>query len=182
MHMRGFLAACAGLAVLVLCGCATPPPAGNSGPPSGTDAYYVIGVAPKDVRLSIVGGTIRDGALHLPFIQLGAPSYMSDDGGYIVVKAEGGTSYGIVSAGLMFGSQSVLGEFYQPTGRTLVFNVPAGKVIYVTNLSYSRTGGGVLGMTQAPNINDARAFMRQHYPQLADRLEQGQFGFLPTRY
>ena len=181
MLMRRFRAFCAGLSVAFLWGCATPAPDSNAAPPSGGDAYYVIGVAPVDVRLEIADGTVKNGALNLAFFRLVTPSYMPAPGGYIVVKAVGGTSYGVLSAGMMFGNRSVLGDFYQPAGRTLVFNVPAGKVIYVTNLVYRRIGGGSLAMDQAPNVEGARALMRQHYPQLADRLEQGRIGFLPAR-
>ena len=171
----------AGLAITFLASCALPAPSSNSAPPSGDDAYFVLGVTPENVRIDIVDGTIRNGAFNLPFIRLMTPSYMPSPGGYIVVKAKGGASYGLLTAGMMFGDQGVFGEFYQPSGGTLVFNVPVGKVIYVTNIVYHRNSGYRLMMDQAPDRQGARDFMRQHYPQLADRLEQGQFGFLPLR-
>ena len=178
MFVKRLLALCASLAVLALAGCATPPPDSNAGPPSDQDAYVILGVSPLDMRLEIVDGTVQNGVFKEPFIRMVTPSYMPDDDGYIVMKVKGNTSYAINTAIWTFGRQSVFGDQFFPRGGSLVFEAPAGKVTYVTNLVYRRVIGG-MDMSQRPDLEGAQAYLKKHYPQLAGRLQQGRYGFLP---
>lgn len=79
---------------------------------------------------------------------------------------------------------AVIGSAYQAGSKTLVFDVPAGKVVYITSVSYSRgQSDTVYYSTLSPDYHSdiaaARNFMRKHYPALADRLEQGSFRIMP---
>lgn len=180
MSFRSIRALCAAVLALVLTGCVTPAPDASAPPPGEQETYVVLGVTPLNMRLTIVDGTVKNGVFSPPFIQLVAPSYMPDDDGYVVMKVKGNTLYGITSAIAMFGRQPIFGEEYLPEGATMVFEAPAGKVVYITSLTYERSRYNVHGMEmrQKLDLEAARAYLKRRYPQLADRLEQGHFSAL----
>ncbi len=180
--VRKFGLACALLAGLA--GCAAPPLPSTAAPPSADDAYYVIALKPNTINLDIFEGTVKDGVFSTGFKWVDH-WYSSDDNGFLVVKARGGATYGVVMIALTFSRGSIFGQSYTPNARTMVFDVPAGKVVYITDVGFSpstdrgRYPGPGLVPSYRQNFAAAQAYMREHYPLLAGKLEQGSFRFVP---
>ncbi|MEJ0044017.1 MAG: hypothetical protein WDM81_18180 [Rhizomicrobium sp.] len=173
-------ALCACLALAALSACISSPE-DLAAPPSGQDSYVVLGVAPADMNLQIVNGRLRKGVFSAGLFRLTELSYKPDDGGYVVMKVPGNADYAVVSAVSTIWRQSFLGEKYVPSGaKTLVFEAPAGKVVYVTSLQYRR-GAGRLDVTPTQDLERARAYLHDHYPALAGRLTQARYAFLPLQ-
>lgn len=75
---------------------------------------------------------------------------------------------------------------YSPCGATniVVFTAPAGKVVYITDIDTTGSRGGWQGdhymqVRYRKDIEAARAFLRSHYPNLADKLEPGSYELVP---
>ncbi len=152
--------------------------------PGEQDCYYVIRVTPTTARLDIPEGKIKDGRFDFG-LQWAEHWLAPDEDGYIVAKVRGGTMLGVHEVVISFSKDFVMGQDYAPTSHTLVFDAPAGKVVYITNISYrSAPSQGAfqqpgLAPTYKTDIEGARAYLKQHYPLLADKVEQGTYSFMP---
>jgi hypothetical protein len=58
--------------------------------------------------------------------------------------------------------------------KALVFDAPPGTVVYITSVTFTRSGDGLVP-AYSEDLESARAFMKTHYPRLADKLEQGRY-------
>jgi hypothetical protein len=89
----------------------------------------------------------------------------------------------------MFG-KSIFGTRYKPCGQVPTFQADAGKVVYITTISYRKDGstsnGLEIDMSEAANysqdIDGARTFLKAHYPGLSDSLEQGSYQMTPVAH
>lgn len=170
--IRTFAGLVVGLVAIVAAACVTPPPAATASVQSDRDAYFVIGLAPPNARVGITDGEIRDNAFHDVLVRmLPMPTYAQDQG-YIVVKAEPGKPLGIGTVHLMAGDSSIFGQAFVPTCQILVFTPQAGKVLYLADVFVARRGAGVLPQYRR-DLEAARNHLRARYPQLADKLAQG---------
>jgi len=93
------------------------------------------------------------------------------DGDYVVGKIPGGSDYIIRSASVMAG-HSIFGRLYRPRCGTLAFTVPAGKVVYITNLYYTFNGYS-MASSHRDDFEGALEYLKMHYPALADKMERG---------
>jgi hypothetical protein len=101
--------------------------------------------------------------------------------GFIVGRSKEGTLLGIS----MVQPHTSKTDLFEPLttpceGRTLTFTARGGKVVYITSAHYQlHTGGnGVADGLEAnfsSDLEGARAFLKKHYPNLADKLEQGSY-------
>jgi hypothetical protein len=152
--------------------------------PSPDVAWLVIGIQPESVRMEVDQPRVRDGVVWSFHYGLGA--YHPVDG-FIVVKAEPGKPYGVAASSLMFG-KSIFGVRYKPCGQVPLFQADAGKVVYITTISYRAAGhssdGVAINMGEAADysqdLEGARAFLSAHYPALSDSLEQGAYQMTPV--
>ncbi len=140
---------------------------------SADDAYFVLGLQPKNMMLQIDPAEVKDGRVVRIIQALPLHEFGQSQGDFVVGKVKGGATYVVHSASLMAG-HSIFGRLYYPCGRTLAFTVPAGKVVYVTNISYLFNGNG-MGSSQRADFAGAHDFLALHYPGLVDKLEQGSF-------
>jgi len=174
------------LAALALCVLATPAMAGA--PPAdvrpGPDVgWIVLGVQPERTRMEIDRPIMRSGRIRRFAIDLNA-EYSKD--GFIVWKVKPDTVYGVAASALMWG-KSIFGIRYMACGHAPTFEAGAGKVLYVGSLSYRGVGSGSTGgalefqeaFSQTDDIESARAFLKTHYPGLADSLEHGAMEMTP---
>jgi hypothetical protein len=144
---------------------------------SGDDTYFVVGVQPETAavsffRGSIEGGTFRQNPL-LPANFRGTP-----EDGYVVSRTHGGETLAITYIAVPNkGFPPMLLFVPCRDSRTLVFNAPGGKVIYLGDVSYYGAGGR-LEASIGWNFEGAKAFMASHYPKLADKLEPQRPQFL----
>ncbi|MEI9996062.1 MAG: hypothetical protein WDM91_15820 [Rhizomicrobium sp.] len=61
--------------------------------------------------------------------------------------------------------------------KALVFDAPPGTVVYITSVTFMRAEEGLVP-SYSNNLEGARAFLKTHYPGLADKLAQGHYHLL----
>jgi hypothetical protein len=148
---------------------------GNVAPPStdqiGSDTYFVMGIEPANVSVSFETGVV-EGGLFKTGIEIFAAYAGGPEDGYIVGKIKGGDALAITNVRLHSSEHDLFPAMFVPCNgtKTVVFTALPGKVLYLAHARYERQGSGV-----APHywsdIDAALAFMKAHYPKLADRLE-----------
>jgi hypothetical protein len=149
------------------------------------DAYFVIGVQPETATILLVDGSVEGGQferLDDVFGPLLVPFSGPPKDGYVVGKAQPGHNTLAIS-------QIGLEQSYAPCNgaRTVVFDVAPGSIVYVTDVRYTPNPAGTT-MGQAAlipayhqDIDGARAYLRSHYPKLADKLQMARKQMLPIR-
>jgi hypothetical protein len=151
--------------------------------------WILIGVQPANANLNIGEVTTwRDGTV---LVDVGNIFGHLPVDGFILMKAKPGKLYGISSVSIMAGS--VFGTYYGACDKAIAFRPEAGKVVYFTSLAYRNQDGSTdvfpkgfpnsrvrEGARFSQDLEGARAFLKAHYPNLADSLEQGQFQALPS--
>ena len=61
-------------------------------------------------------------------------------------------------------------------GGAMVITPPVGKVTYIANVAYTKNAKDLsLSSDYSEDLEGARAFLKAHHPELADRLEQGSY-------
>ena len=194
---RGPLAAClAGLA-LSLAGCAS---AGHvdatAAAPSGAEGYFIVGVEPPFTRVGILAGEPSGDQFHpFPNFMGGHSAVLMDEptDGFLVGKIQGDSLLDIDMIQPHSSKDDLLGPIMSPCGavtnpngnrdnsKTIVFKAFAGKVVYITSLRLYAAPDGRLSYNTHADLAAARAFLKIHYPNLADKIEQGSFtNMVPT--
>jgi len=151
----------------------------DADPPSANESYVILGLQPQNTQVNVFRGWISDGVFHqnplLPATFAGEP-----EGGFVVTRSSAGEAVAITNV-VVYSKNALFPRLLVPCegSKTVVFTVPAGKVIYIGSVRYESIAGGV-----APRFGNefdaARAFMTTHYPKLADTLEQGRFDLMPA--
>ena len=168
------------LAAAFLTSCApTPMPGADASVQSASDSYVVIGVVPDTVRFDIFEGSVRNGEFVSGF-KWTDHWYGPVEDGFIVIKCRGGSKSAIESVAFMQSKTGIFGATFVPTGNTLVFDAPPGKVVYIASVSYHASGSGVAPHF-ASDIEGARTFMKKHFPLMADKLEQGTYQLMHAK-
>lgn len=182
VHFSAALAAALAVAACSTAGGVAPTAAVES----GDDAYFIIGVDPPNAKLLIAEGDVANGVVtrhnggplsdQVPF--LGRP-----DGGYIVARANrAGDTLAIWKLQFMDADGEMSGgQTYAPCnrGKSPVFNVPGGTVVYVGDVHFAIDRDHVFGQFNTAGVQTthdlqaARAYLAEHYPALADRLVDG---------
>lgn len=164
-----------GLCMTLLAGCTTvgaiEPSASLA---SGDKSYFVIGVTPAKSRLMIVPGTVvgdQFDSRHRPFesFTMNAPQ-----DGFLVGEGEPGESMALHR---IFDESRFPAVGFGPckTGaRVLTFSTVPGAVVYITTIGLERVTGGI-EPTYSNDFTGAKNFMKSHYPNLADKLQQGHY-------
>jgi hypothetical protein len=104
---------------------------------------------------------------------------------FVIGEADAGTTQAFTGATIHLDSGTFLfGSMvrtFVPCGNhlTMSFAAPGGKVIYLADIGFDTDGKG-MKMRYAQNIEGARAFLKAHYPDLADKLEPGHYDLVPV--
>jgi hypothetical protein len=171
----------AAAALLVLAACVPGPPLNETAAFSGGDeSFFVIGAEPDHVDVFITRGDVENG--HYAPDGWAKPAYASfPESGYIVGKARGTDVYGINTIFYKASRTAFLTSQFMPCGddRTLTFRAKPGTVVYFTHMDIDLTSNGLV-----PRYHDdfaaAQAFLKAHYPLIADRLEHGEYKLMPV--
>jgi|HubBroStandDraft_5_1064220.scaffolds.fasta_scaffold99178_2 hypothetical protein len=167
---------------LAMLAAAAPASAGTTIATPGEDrAVFVIGVGPSRAEVSVSKGSVVDGVFHhatwtsLTFVD-------TPQDGYIIAEAPAGSTQAIVEV-------TMKPEVFMESQRrlipcngslTMVFDAPAGKVIYLASIFYRTVSEGIRPLYRQ-DIEGARTFLKAHYPQLADKLESGHYDLKPAQ-
>ena len=146
------------------------------------ESVLVLGLAPSKHRVGVYQGVINgDGVWH--GTALPPPTFMgAAKEGYVLAKASSGSTYALNFVTVLQAEGQVLGgRLYMMCGKnkTLVFSVPPGKVVYLTDLNFVE-GNDELRFTYTNDFQRAQAYVDQNFPALKGRLEMGVFDFKPT--
>jgi hypothetical protein len=138
----------------------------------GNSSVIVLGVHPR-YRVQVFEGD-NDGDKWLRNPMMTTLNVHPEDG-YIVAKVRprsGGKNYGV--GGIL--PEGIGGDLFFPCAgrKTVTFEAPEGKVVYVGNINYERNGKGV-SFEVSSDISAARAHLQQKYPLLAEKLVNGGF-------
>jgi hypothetical protein len=159
--------------VSLLGGCAPTGKIDASASVSDADGYYIFGVAPPGVRVVVTRGDIEDGKFHRNvWVDRSFFGYPED--GFVVGKGHSGSTLDIMS---VFTTPGPIYTACGPDTKTGVFRVKAGTIVYLGQLSLT-TNGDKLGLAVRNDFNSAMAFLKTHYPSLADKAVQGNFDFM----
>ncbi|PFH08897.1 hypothetical protein BCF11_1272 [Collimonas sp. PA-H2] len=150
--------------------------------PTDNESIFIMGVAPDNYRVSIFPGSIKDGVFHQN-IFLPAAVYAAAKDGYVVGKASAGDVVAVTNVRVVKDSSSVfLGTNFHPCDdtKTMVFEVPKGKVIYLGDVEYT-FGGKSVKVHYGQDMEAARVHLDKNFPALQGKLEYLPFDLLPTR-
>lgn len=140
--------------------------------PTEKESVFIFGLDPEDIRLSLMHGSIDKNGF--------SPSQLSPiftlkgiaKNGYVVGKANAGDIVGIIRMEVVKGESDLYGKGYVPCrgNKTLTFEVPAGKVIYIADLHYFKNGTR-LGVNYRHHFDSAMRYIDENYPNLKGKVE-----------
>ncbi|MBV9992620.1 MAG: hypothetical protein JOZ72_15175 [Alphaproteobacteria bacterium] len=141
-------------------------------PPDAGHAYFVLGVAPQNMDVTIFRGTIHDGMFQQDGIAAATFSGMPEDG-FVLGETHAGNSLAITFV-IPHGVPGLPSRPMIPcgSGKTLTFSAPGGKVVYVGSVYYRVEGDG-LAPAYRDDLEGARKFVATRYPALAGLVEKG---------
>lgn len=147
---------------------------------SQNESVIVLGVSPANYRVSIFPGTREAGVFYQNILRP-AVVYGAAEDGFIVTKAAADETLAITNIRLVANKESVYGPDFAPCDgkMTMVFDVPAGKVLYLGSIEYEFAGKSLL-IKYGQDIDTARKYVDANYPKLSGRLEPWPFEILPT--
>ncbi|KPJ91598.1 MAG: hypothetical protein AMJ53_11275 [Gammaproteobacteria bacterium SG8_11] len=158
---------------LPLVGCATQL---KKNEPVGLDeTVFVIGIKPAEFNPILFPGYIRDGKFHLYTTRNGYGN--NPEEGYMITKVKPGDLLGITKVLIKRGS---FGPTFKMCGnkKTLVFKVPKGKVVYISDIRYEEHKGYIT-FEYADKFNEAKEYIDREYPALRNRMEKWEYELLP---
>jgi len=144
------------------------------------DSVVVLGVSPPNHRIQLFAGDVKDGVWHQHL--LGVASFFgAAENGYVLTKVGSDKTLAIALIVIVADEKKILGDMYTPCGdaRTVVFKVPPGKVLYLSDFEFAQEGNRLV-FKFGPDLARARSFVDANYPSLEGRLEQGAFELMPT--
>jgi hypothetical protein len=156
-----------------------PPKPKRSGSRKDEETLLILRATPDYTMLGLQKGLIRGkwftvgqfGALKLFGVsRKGVPD------GYHVFRAHAGDTFAFTSGQLMTGSILEIKSIV-PCGDFPVRvyeDIPAGKVLYLGHLTFERAPGGYAA-AYSDDLDEARAYIDSHRPDLAGRLEAAPF-------
>lgn len=147
---------------------------------SDKESVFVIGVAPENYRISVFPGSIKDGRFHQNQIR-SAAVFGAPENGFVVGKASVGDTLAVTNIRVVKDKSDVLGADFTACNdaKTMVFNIPGGKVLYLGNVEY-KFGNKQLTVKYRQDLDSAKKFINENYPNLRGRLQSWDYQLLQT--
>ncbi len=144
------------------------------------DAIVVLGVSPAHYRIQIFPGTVKDGVWRERALGY-ADFYGAAEDGYVIARVESDAALAIARLDDTRPPSGKRNEaFFACAGmRVVVFRVPKGKVVYLSDFEFGPPGKR-FNFSETPDLARATRWLDQKYPALRGRLEQGSFEVLPV--
>lgn len=152
----------------------------NVAPPDDSHTLFVIGVQPQNVRVMIFRGDVADGKFTKSGIAA-ATFFGAPQNGFILGETHAGSTLAVVFVSMPSGPNDISAPLFAPCGeaKTIVFNSPPGKVVYVGSATYRPNGNGFLP-DYHNDLGAAQKFISENYPRLAGSLESSPYDLMPT--
>lgn len=130
------------------------------------ETIFMLGVAPENYRVSIFPGSIK-GQYFVQSLLRPAAVYGSAKDGFLVGKARAGDVLGIKMVSVHASAGSLIGAQFAPCGdaKTMVFQIPAGKVMYLGHVEYE-FAGKTLNIKYSNNMEAAQRYAAEHFPEV----------------
>jgi len=139
------------------------------------ETVFVIGVQPS-LSLTLVQGKIQNGKFD-PIN--GAGGYANDpEEGYMITKVKPGEVLGLTQVHILRGTLHPRYIACEDK-KSMVFNVPKGKIIYLANIQYTENRSGV-SLEYLDKYNEATEYVNREYPALRKRLVKWKYELLPV--
>ncbi len=141
-------------------------------PPKSDQAYFILGVAPANMDVTIFRGDISDGVFQQNVIAAATFSGTPEDG-FVLGETHAGNTLAITFV-IPHGEPNLPASPMIPCGnaKTLSFDAPGGKVIYVGSVYYRAVGDGLVP-SYRDDLEGARNYLAKHHPALAGLVEEG---------
>lgn len=143
--------------------------------PSSDEGIFVIGSAPANFRVWISNAdlTEKDGATTVKQDIVGIPVLVANpENGFLIGRVRGGSTL-MISGVRMVTAEETFGQGFSACGgtQTPVFNVPAGKTIYVGHVALSAKGKDLFAR-YSEDFAAARRHVDANYPNLRGKVER----------
>jgi hypothetical protein len=166
---------------LSLAGCSSPLPLPtNTGLPSEAETFFVLGVTPPNYRVVVRAGTVTDRGFNIADFQP-VKANSAPTNGYVVWKGEKGESMAITHIIRQDAHGKSVGRPFVPCDKhkTMVFESPGGKVIYLGHVKY-QVDGDRLMVVYEKDFEAAKSYIDKAYPSLREQVTDGRYALLPT--
>lgn len=152
----------------------------NVAAPTGDEILFILGVTPDDHRVQVRAGSVEYGVFKPKDFSV-VKLYATPTDGYVMWKGAASETAAVTMVVVVKDKSDVLGLQFLPCGdmRTMVFQGPAGKVVYLGDVAY-RFERNRLSVTYKENFNAVQTFVELNYPQLKGQLSKGSYELLPT--
>ncbi|OUR63627.1 hypothetical protein A9Q79_09815 [Methylophaga sp. 42_25_T18] len=171
---------CLTLTVLGLFGCGTSYRVVDSNTViKDEESIFVIGVSPGNYRIAVYPGSIEGDA----FIQStwrSAAVFGAAKNGYVVGRGKEGDVLAVTNFAIVDSSDAIRGQSFGACEglKTMVFKMPAGKVLYLGDIKYNRLGDRIHGKF-SNSFDTANKYINDLFPLLEGQLEQWEYQVLP---
>jgi len=144
------------------------------------ESIFIIGVEPENFRIFVFPGEIIDKKF-VKSIYRPSAVYGGANNGFVVGKARKGDTLAITRIRVVEYKEDLLGADFLACkkARTMVFNVPGGKVIYLGHVKYTYTDYK-LHTEYSNDLESAKKYINDNYPKLYGRVVQGEYQLLRT--
>ncbi|CAA0109291.1 Uncharacterised protein [BD1-7 clade bacterium] len=144
------------------------------------ESVFVVGVSPENYRVMFWPGSLSERGFW-PSSMRNAVLYANPEGGYVVGKAKIGDIVALTMTRIVSDKSDIYGVDYGACegSETIVFKVPARKVIYITDIAYKWSEDGLL-TKYSDGYEKAKIYIDSKFPKLKNRLEKWEYSMQPT--
>lgn len=144
------------------------------------ESVFLIGLAPENFRISVFSGNVKDGRFDQTQFKVAAVFAAAEDG-FIIGKASVGEKLAITNIRIVNAKSSLFGVDYEPCkdAKTMTFDIPRGKVLYLGNVEYEFVGNELMAK-YSQDLESAKKYIDENYPKLRGQLVPWKYELLPT--
>ena len=147
---------------------------------SDQESIFLIGVSPENYRISVFPGSLKDGRFDQSLLRPAAV-FSAAENGFVIGKASVGDTLAITYIRVVNGKDSLFGVDFEPCrdAKTMIFEIPRGKVLYLGNVDYEIVGNELVAK-YSQDIDSAKKFIDENYPNLSGKVTPWKYELLPT--
>ena len=146
---------------------------------SNDESIFIIGVAPENFHILVFSGEIINGVFVVNRWR-NARLWGAADKGFMVGKASAGETLAITKVHATE-KGALMGNVFKACNgaKTMTFQVPGGKAIYLGHVAYE-FAGNTLRVDYHKDLASAQKYMDDNYPGFQGKVEQWEYDLNPT--